>query len=54
MQVLRVLSQMGLHVFNLEDQSNVQPHPKNVALIPSSVTSMLKEEREDSIIETSN
>lgn len=59
MQVLHVLSQMycatmGLLVFNLEDQSNVEPHLRNIVLIPSSVTLMLKEEKEDSIIETSN
>lgn len=53
MQVLCVLSQMysatmGLLVFHLEDQPNVEePHPKNAVLIPTSVRVMLREERED-------
>lgn len=52
MQVLHLLSQMysatmDLLSFNLEEQSNVEAHPKNAVLIPSSVTGMLKEERDD-------
>lgn len=53
MQVLRVLSQMysatmGLLVFHLEDQPNVEkPHPKNAVFIPTSVRVTLREERED-------
>jgi len=45
---------MGLLVFNLEDQSNVEPHLKNVVSMPSSATVILKEEGEDQVIETSN